>query len=124
MSAEPSSSPDRLTLLAWAGVVLCGGSNAVAIRVGNVELAPFWGAALRFGLAASVLLVLVAVRRPPLPRGAAAVGVGLYGLLNFAGAYAFAYWGLVEAPAGTAQVMIATSPLLTLLIAAAIGLEP
>ncbi len=118
-----TSTPDSTTLLAWTGIVICGGSNAVAIRVGNVHLDPFWGAALRFGLASMVLLAVMAWRRPPLPRGVALLSVVAYGLLNFAGAYAFVYWGLVSAPAGAAQVMISTAPILTVLLAAAVGLE-
>lgn len=118
-----TSAPDTITLIAWAGIVVCGGSNAVAIRVGTVHLEPFWGAALRFGLAAVVLLAIMAWRRPPLPRGRALASVGAYGLLNFAGTYAFVYWGLVDAPAGAAQVMISTAPILTVLLAAAVGLE-
>jgi drug/metabolite transporter (DMT)-like permease len=111
------------TLLAWLGIVVCGGANAVAIRVGNVDLAPFWGATLRFGLAALLLLIAVAALRASLPRGAAIASVSAYGLLNFAGFYAFAYWGLVDAPSGVAQVMIATSPVLTVVLTALLGLE-
>lgn len=118
-----TSAPDSTTLIAWAGIVVCGGSNAVAIRVGNVHLEPFWGAALRFGLAAAVLLAIMVWRRAPLPRGTALASVGAYGLLNFAGSYAFVYWGLVHAPAGAAQVMISTAPVLTVLLAAMVGLE-
>lgn len=120
---RPAASADRLTLLAWFGIIVCGGFNAVAIRLGNVELTPFWGATLRFGLAAIILVVLVAIRRPPLPRGRARVGALLYGLTAFAGSYAALYWGLVEAPAATAMVVIATVPMMTLLIAVAIGQE-
>jgi drug/metabolite transporter (DMT)-like permease len=114
---------DSGTLLAWFGIVVCGGANAVAIRVGNVDLAPFWGATLRFGLAALVLLVAVTAMRAPLPRGRTIASVSAYGLLNFAGFYAFAYWGLVDAPSGVAQIMIATSPVLTVVLSALLGLE-
>lgn len=112
-----------MTVLAFTGIVFCGGSNAVAIRLGNEELAPFWAATLRFGLAAVVLAAVFIVLRLPLPRGRARVGIVLYGLSAFAGAYAALYWGLVEAPAGTVQVIIATVPLVTLLMAVAIGQE-
>jgi drug/metabolite transporter (DMT)-like permease len=120
---RPSPHADHLTLLAFAGIVLCGGSNAVAIRLGNEELAPFWAATLRFGLAACVLLATFALLRLPLPRGRARIGILLYGLTAFAGAYAALYWGLVEAPAGSVQVIIATVPLVTLLLAVALRQE-
>lgn len=120
---RPTIGADGLTVAAWLGIVACGGLNAVAIRLGNVELTPFWGAAVRFGLAALILLALVAVRRPPLPRGRARLGALLYGLTAFAGSYAALYWGLVEAPAPTAMVVIATVPLMTLVLAVSIGQE-
>jgi drug/metabolite transporter (DMT)-like permease len=123
MNAERPTRPDNTTITAWLGIIFCGGSNAVAIRVGNVDLEPFWGATLRFGLAAAFLLALMLLRGAPLPRGQTASNVFLYGLLNFAGSYAFLYWGLVEATAAAAQVAISAGPIMTLLMAAGIGLE-
>ena len=120
---RPRSGAGGAVVLAFIGVILIGGSNAVAIRLGNVELAPFWGASLRLALAAALLLVVMGARRSPLPRGRAAVGVLLYGLTAFAGSYAALYWGLVEAPAPTAMIVIATVPLMTLVIAVAAGQE-
>lgn len=120
---SPAVGSDRLTVLAFLGVIVIGGSNAVAIRLGNAELTPFLGATMRFGLAAILLLAVAAARRTPLPAGPARAGVVLYGLTAFAGSYAALYWGLVEAPATTAMIVIATVPLLTLLIAAAVGQE-
>lgn len=114
---------DGRTVQAFLGIVLIGGSNAVAIRLGNSELAPFQGATLRFALAALILLAIVAIRRPPLPHGRARIGIVLYGLTSFAGSYAALYWGLVEAPAAMAMIAIATVPLMTLVMTAAIGQE-
>ncbi len=118
-----STVPARSTIAAFLGIVVLGGFNGVAIRFGNHELAPFWGATLRFALAAAVLFGIVAIRRLPLPRGAALTGSLLYGVLGFAASYAFIYWGLVETPAGLAQVILALAPLLTFLLAVLHGLE-
>src|SRR5713101_3715030 len=111
------------TTVAFLSVVLLGGINGVAVRFSNLELAPFWGATLRFGIAAIVLLGIVRLGRVPLPRGAALTGSLLYGIFGFAGAFGFIYWGLVETPAGLAQVILALVPLLTFLFAVAQGLE-
>ena len=51
-----SGRPDLITLAAFAGTALFGAGNAVAIRLGYAELAPFWGAAVRFLLLHSSFL--------------------------------------------------------------------
>jgi drug/metabolite transporter (DMT)-like permease len=115
--------PDRLTLAAFAAVVVIGGSNFVAVRFSNQELPPFFGAGLRLGLAALLFLALVGVRRIPLPKGQALRGTLLYGLLAFTGAYALAYWALVELPAGIAGLIMSSVPLLTFFFALLHGIE-
>ena len=114
---------DTRVLLVFATVVLVGGGNFVAVRFSNRELAPFWGAGLRFALAAVLLLALARVAGWQVPRGRALVGAMLYGTLGFGASYAFIYWGLLEAPAALASVVVALVPLETLFLAAAVGLE-
>lgn len=108
---------------AFLGAVVIGGSNFVAIRFSNRELDPIWGAGLRFALAAAVFAVLFAVLRLSLPRGRALALVVVYGLLAFGAAYGCVYWAMQEVPAGIAAVVLAVGPLLTLLLAAAHGME-
>jgi drug/metabolite transporter (DMT)-like permease len=105
--------PSQATLLAFAGVVLFGGANAIAVKLTVAELAPFWGAAMRFVAAGAILLVLVAATKRPLPRGRSLGGAALYGVVGFAASYGFAYVGLRDVPAGTAMVLIALTPLFT-----------
>jgi drug/metabolite transporter (DMT)-like permease len=115
--------PDRATLAAFITMTLIGGTNAVAVRFSNEELAPFWGAAIRFVPAALLLGAWVAVRRVPLPRGRALVGAVVYGVLNFGLSYALVYYALVDTPAGPAQLVLALVPLLTVLLATVQGVE-
>lgn len=115
--------PDRLTLVASAVVITLGGGNAIGIRFVVQELEPFWGAAMRFGIAALIFLSYVGWRRIALPRGRALLGVALYGVLAFGGAFALGFWGLVRVEAGMAMVIMALVPLMTLFLAAAHGLE-
>jgi drug/metabolite transporter (DMT)-like permease len=117
------TTPAAATVAAFLAIVLLGGGNGVAVRFSNQELAPFWGATLRFGIAAITLAAIVALWRVPLPRGSALTGSLLYGALGFGGAFGFIYWGLVRTPAGLAQVILALVPLLTFLLAVAQGLE-
>ena len=118
-----SARPDTRSLIAFALTTLFAGGNAVAIRLGYAELAPFWGAALRFLAAGLILLVLAAFLRLAWPRGRALAGVAIYGGLNFGLAYMFGYWALQEVGAGTAMVILAITPLLTLILAVLRGSE-
>ena len=118
-----ASRPDPIALAAFAVTTLFAGGNAVAIRLGYAELAPFWGAAVRFIAAAFILLVVVAVMRLAWPRGRALTGVVVYGVLGFGLSYMFGYWALTEVTAGTAMVVLAIVPLLTLILAVAQGIE-
>lgn len=104
--------------------MLIGGSNFVAVRFSNAELPPYWGAALRFLPAGVLFLAAMPLLRIAMPRGAALRGAAIYGVLNFGASYAFAYYGLVDAPAGTAAVVFATVPLFTLGLVALHGQEP
>jgi len=108
-----SSSPDRLALLAFIGVVLLGGTNAVAVKQTIQELAPFWGAALRFGAAGLVMAALVFGTRRPIPRGKSLWGAALYGLIGIGASYALGYTAIQDVPAGTLMVLVALTPLFT-----------
>jgi drug/metabolite transporter (DMT)-like permease len=121
-TTEPSP-PDRATLIAFVSAVLIGGGNFVAVKFSNEELPPFFGATLRFSAAMVLFFVLVYVRRLPLPRGRALLGAALYGLLGFGIAYAFLYYALVGLSAGTSSVILASTPLATLVLAVLHGQE-
>ena len=116
--------PDRTTLTAFCAAVLVGGTNMVAVRISDRGLEPFWGATQRFAMAAAVMLVIVRVRRLPFPRGRALRFAVAYGALTFGASFALFYWGVVRVPAGTAGVIMASTPLLALLLSVAHGLEP
>jgi drug/metabolite transporter (DMT)-like permease len=122
-SAARGAALERPVLGAFLGAVVIGGSNFVAIRFSNRELDPIWGAGLRFTLAAAVFGVLFAALRLSLPRGRALALVVAYGVLAFGVAYGCVYWAMQEVPAGIAAVVLALGPLLTLLLAAAHGME-
>ena len=117
------SSENKLTLSAFVIVVLFLGVNFVAVKFSNQELAPFWGASLRFIIASILLFGIVRIRNIPLPAGAAWIGATLFGLLAFTLNFGFLYWALTRVSAGMASVMFASIPLITLLIASTIGME-
>ncbi|MFA5944112.1 MAG: EamA family transporter [Candidatus Thermoplasmatota archaeon] len=113
------SRADAGIILAFAGFVLIGGSNVVAVRFSNAELDPFWGAGARFAAASLLFFILVLLRRARLPRGRALAGAALYGLFNFAAFYACAYWALLHIGSGPAAVVLGLTPLVTFGLAVA-----
>lgn len=118
-----SGSPDTKTLAAFVGAVALGGSNFLAVRVSNMELAPFWGAGLRFSLAALVFLTLAVAMRLTWPRGRPWALTALYGVFSFTLSYALMYWALVRVTAGVTAVILAMVPLVTVLLAVVQKLE-
>jgi drug/metabolite transporter (DMT)-like permease len=112
-SVSSATRPDRATILAFTGVVLCGGLNTIAVKQTVAELAPEWGAAVRFLAAGLIFAVLTVARTRPFPRGRALGGALLYGAIGFGAAFGLIYPALKHVPAGTAAIVIALSPLAT-----------
>ena len=111
------------TFVAFAGAILIGGTNFVAVTFSNRELPPFFGAALRFALAALIFYAITRMRRLPRLRGRALTGAVLYGVFGFGISYAGLYYALVGLAAGTVSIVMAAAPLVTLLMAVLIGQE-
>jgi len=118
-----TKSTETNTLAAFGLAVLLGGGASVAIRFTLTELAPFWGAFLRFFGAAAIFWFLMLLRRDALPRGRALLGAILFGVLGVGASFALINWGLVETPASVSQTISALVPLLTLVLASIHGLE-
>jgi hypothetical protein len=77
---EMTRSPSGLTVAAFAVAVTLGGANFLAVRLSNRELPPFWGAGLRFSLAALLFVVIAVTLRLRWPRGRQLVLTAVYGL--------------------------------------------
>lgn len=122
MISQPGR-PDKLTLLVFLLLVVQGGSNAVAVRLSNQEMAPFWGAAFRFLLAAVIFWLIVLIWRIPIPQGRALRGAAVYGAFNIGLFFALMYWALLNVTASMAMVVLALTPLLTFFFAWGHGLE-
>lgn len=114
---------DRTTLAAFVGAVFIGGANFIAVKFSNDDLAPLFGAMVRFAAAGVLLFAIAAIRRFPVPRGTAALGVLLYGVLGFGLAYGLMYYALVGLGPGTTSVIAAAVPLVTLVLAVLHGQE-
>ena len=102
-----TSHGERVALTAFVTYTVLAGGNAVGIRFSNRELAPLWGASLRFALAAALFLAVMVVLRLAFPRGRALLGSLLYGLFNIGAAFGLIYYGLVRVHAGLGQILLA-----------------
>ena len=117
------SHPGTLTMAAFIGAVVIGGGNFIGVAFSNQELDPLYGAALRFGVAGVCFFAITLVGGYQVPRGRAAVGAAIYGLLGFGLAYGLLYFAIDGVGAGTTSVMVASAPLATLVLAVMSGQE-
>ena len=112
--------PRRRLLIGSAFVLLCliWGSTWAVIRIGLRGIPPFSGVALRFAIAALVLLVLslllgIRLGRSPWERRLWWIN----GLFAFAISYGVVYWSEQWVPSGLAAVLFATYPLFVAMLA-------
>lgn len=123
MVQQDTMRPDPLTLAGFLLSALLGGANVVAVKFSTQGLPPFYGAAVRFFVASILLFGYMALRRVPWPSRAEWKGTVAYGVVGFGGFYALAYWALVSLSSGVAAVLLASGPLLTLVLASLQGTE-
>lgn len=115
---------DAKPALAFAACCAVWGTTFLVIKSSNDAFAPLWGAALRLGLAALLLVAWWAlVSREAIPRGRVLLVVLGFGLLDFGVNLGLLYWGERSVPSGLSAVFYATVPILTLLLARAVGQE-
>ena len=108
---ERGSAIAALLLLA-----LIWGYNWVQMKIAVHYAPPFTFAALRIVMAAVImLLVLVVLRKPLLPKEI--TGTFWSGALQIAGVYGFASWALVSGGAGKVSVLVYTMPLWAIILA-------
>ncbi len=112
-----AKAPNRSVIIAFVLTVLFAGNNAIAVRYSNVELPPFFGAAIRLAIAALIFFLIVMIFRLPLPRGRGLLGAVLFGVVGSGLNFALLYWALEQLHAGLSMVILALVPLLTFLLA-------
>jgi drug/metabolite transporter (DMT)-like permease len=111
--------PTRLlTAAAITTLILIWGTTWAAIRISLQGIPPIAGVALRFAIAAAVLLALVPIFGVKLGRSPIERRLWLAnGMLTFAIPYGVLYWAEQWVPSGLASVLFATYPLMVALIA-------
>lgn len=112
----------RAVIAAYVACALIWGTTWYAIRVCITGYPTIAAVALRFALAAAILLPLAA-RRRPWPRGRAWAWLVLAGALD-AAAYLLVYLGEERVSGAVAAVLYGTQPLILGLLLTATRLEP
>jgi drug/metabolite transporter (DMT)-like permease len=107
----------RLQVATLGLLILIWGTTWAAIRVGLGSIPPFVGAALRFGIAALVLLAIARARGVRLGTSARERWLWLInGAFSFAISYGIVYWAEQYVPSGLASVLFASFPLFVALM--------
>jgi drug/metabolite transporter (DMT)-like permease len=109
--------------LAFSTVCLIWGSTFLFIGLSNQVMPPMWALCQRLFLAGILLSVIMAIRQIPFPHGAALRAAIWYGIFDFAGNLALLYWGETKIPSGLAAVLYGMSPILSILMESAFGME-
>ncbi len=104
-------------MLAWVALCLIWSSTWLVIKLGLRDLPPISFCALRFVVAATVLLA-ICLGRYPLPRRLADYGfLAFTGIITFAVNYGLLFWGEQHVSSGLAAILQATIPTFGLLFA-------
>jgi drug/metabolite transporter (DMT)-like permease len=105
-------------VIVWLILSLIWGSTWLFIKLGLQDLPPFTFAGVRFIIAAAILLVVIAVRRLPLPRERRDWWlIALTGVLAFGINYGLLFWGEHRTSSGLAAILQTIIPAFGLVIA-------
>ncbi len=111
--------PYRVTLLDWlllAGLVVCWGSSFVMSKVALSHVSPEWIAAARLVIGA-VILLAVTLAKGGLPPRRFLAAYGWLGLVGNAAPFFAITWGMQFITSGVAGLLMATIPLIIIVMA-------
>jgi len=111
--------PGRFRVVAaFALLTLIWGTTWAAIRISLEGFAPFTGVAIRFAVAAALLLIYMRLTGVGFVRTANERRIWLVNMtLSFCGSYGVVYWSEQYVPSGLASILFATFPLFVALLA-------
>jgi drug/metabolite transporter (DMT)-like permease len=109
----------KMPVIVWLILALIWGSTWLFIKLGlDAELPPFTFAGIRFVIASIILLIIIAIRRRPLPRDwrdwALITGTGV---LAFGINYGLLFWGEHRTSSGLAAILQTIIPVFGLVLA-------
>jgi len=110
----PLAAAGRRELALLAGLAVVWSSSFLAIKLGVATIAPATLAAGRLGIAAVLLLVVLAVGKRRLPLTPHSVGIYFFvGLFGNALPFALIGWGETEVDSGLAAILMGAMPVAT-----------
>ena len=118
--------PRWLGPLALATIYVVWGSTYLAIRVMVEDIPPLLGAGLRFVVAGGILYAWVAIRRPRAARqitGSQLFAAAVVGVLLMFGGNGMVTLAEQEVPSGLAALLIASEPLMIIILRGTVGRE-
>ncbi|MDQ1525235.1 MAG: hypothetical protein QOE47_3159 [Pyrinomonadaceae bacterium] len=102
----------------WLLLSLIWGSTWLFIKLGLQDLPPFTFAGVRFVVAVWILLIVIAVRRVPLPNAPRDwLLIALTGVMSFSVNYGLVFWAEQRIPSGLAAILQTIIPAFGLVIA-------
>jgi drug/metabolite transporter (DMT)-like permease len=105
-------------VIVWLLLSLIWGSTWLFIKLGLEDLPPFTFAGVRFVIAAAILLVVIRVRRVPLPRERGDwLLIALTGVMAFTVNYGLLFWGEHRTSSGLPAILQTIIPAFGLVIA-------
>jgi drug/metabolite transporter (DMT)-like permease len=108
----------KLPLIVWFILCLIWGSTWLFIKLGLEDLPPFTFAGIRFVIAAIILLIIIAIRRRPLPKDVRDwVLIAGTGILAFTINYGLLFWGEQRVSSGLAAILQTIIPVFGLVLA-------
>ena len=103
-------------VFAFAAIYVLWGSTFLAIRIAVLEFPPFLTAALRFGMAGTILYAVMRARGQPRPSLRQWRGLCLIGLLMFVLTYGPLFWAEQYVTSSMTSVIEATLPITTIVL--------
>ena len=119
-STQAARSERAKLIAAFTAVYVVWGSTYFAIKVAVETIPPLTAAGVRFVLAGVILFGWARFRGAPWPTRAQWLNLGRLGALMFLPTYAALFWAERTVPSGISAVLVATLPLLTILIEAGV----
>lgn len=121
MEAPTTHSPDitsnTVKAAVFAGLVLIWGTTWIAIKIGLEHFPPLFAVAVRFCIAGPAFLLMMRLRKLPIPYQLRHQPYFLtIGLLSFVTSFGTVYWAEQYVTSGLAAVIFSTLPLMTAIV--------